>query len=223
MNTYSFDFAGETLVALASGALWVPNEQALVVSDLHLGKSESVARRSGGMLPPYETRDTMARLDDLVTQYDPRVVICLGDSFDDLDAARAISDDVAGWISRLQAGRRWVWIEGNHDAGPVEFAGTHLATLALGPLTFRHICIPNSMHEISGHYHPKARLSLRGKSISRPCFVVDPARIIMPAFGLYTGGLDCRDAAISNLVGPVAQAILTGPTVTPIPLPRHAA
>ncbi|MGC8201830.1 ligase-associated DNA damage response endonuclease PdeM [Aliiroseovarius sp. PTFE2010] len=223
MNVHRFDFAGAPLCALPTGALWLPNERALVVSDLHLGKSERMARRGGVMLPPYETSDTMARLDTLIAQYDPRTVVCLGDSFDDVEAAVAVSQQIADWISRLQAGRRWIWIEGNHDAGSAEFGGTHVGAMSIGPLTFRHIADPDCKNEVSGHFHPKARLTVRGKTISRPCFVVDSTRIILPAFGLYTGGLDCRDAPIAGLMGPNACAILTGPTARAIPMPRHAA
>lgn len=220
MDRHAFHFAGCDLVALGSGALWWPARSLLCVSDLHLGKSERVQRRGGGLLPPYDTRDTLTRLSADLDRCDAREVICLGDSFDDLDAANALSETDKQWIARLQAGRHWVWIEGNHDPGPVELGGSHLTELALGPLVFRHIATPAAQGEISGHYHPKAALRTRGRRITRPAFLLDRNRIILPAYGTYTGGLRSHDAALSRIMEPDAFAILTGPAVHVIPMPR---
>jgi len=220
MNGCEFTLAGATLHALGSGALYWPAQDLLCVSDLHLGKSERIARRGGAQLPPYETRDTLARLSADLDATGARRVICLGDSFDDLTAARSLPKEEWLWITRLQAGRRWVWIEGNHDPGPLEFGGTHLAELLDPPLTFRHIAKNDASGEISGHYHPKATLHMRGRAITRPAFLVDDARLIMPAYGTYTGGLRSRDPVLSTLMQPDAHAILTGPTPMRIPMPR---
>ena len=146
----------------------------------------------------------------------PHTVICLGDSFDDLVAGTALSDDDRTLIRTLQSGRRWIWIEGNHDPAPPGLGGEHAAALTLGPLTFRHIADPQACAEISGHYHPKARL----RSTSRPAFLVDAARVILPAFGTYTGGLRSSDPAFTPLMAPDALAILTGPRPLPVPMPR---
>lgn len=220
MNGYDFTFAGVSLTALGSGALWWPDEALLVVSDLHLGKSERIARRGGTSLPPYETRDTLNRLAADLAHTHARTVVCLGDSFDDLAASQALPDSERQWIFRLQAGRRWVWIEGNHDPGPVEFGGAHLAELLLAPLTFRHIAQDSAASEISGHYHPKTTLHLRGKSITRAAFLVDRDRVILPAYGTYTGGLRTQSPALADLMRVDAIAVLTGPTPTAIPMPR---
>lgn len=220
MNCHAFSFCSTRLEALPSGALWWPDQHVLCVSDLHLGKSERVARRAGQSLPPYETRDTLTRLGDDLAATGARQVICLGDSFDDIAAADSLREEERLWIARLQAGRQWVWIEGNHDPGPVEFGGTHLQSLTVGPLTFRHIATQEGRAEISGHYHPKARLLTRGRMISRPAFLVDSRRLILPAYGTYTGGLASHDAALSALMDSKALAILTGPVPTCIPMPR---
>lgn len=220
MNRHEFTFQGADLSALPSGALWWPDNALLCVSDLHLGKSERMVRRTGQPLPPYETRDTLARLSADLDATQARVVICLGDSFDDLVAARSLPEDERLSISRLQAGRRWVWIEGNHDPGPVEFGGEHLREVTLDPLTFRHTALPGAEYEVSGHYHPKARLQTRGRMISRPAFLYDSKRIILPAYGTYTGGLRSDDSVLSRLMAPHALAILTGPMPTCIPMPR---
>lgn len=222
MNGCDLTLAGARLVALGSGALWWPAARLLCVSDLHLGKSERMARRGGGLLPPYETEDTLARLEAEVTACAPDLVVCLGDSFDDLASAAALERAALARIGALQAGRRWVWIEGNHDAGPVALGGEHLGELRLGPLVFRHIAEAAAEGEVSGHYHPKARVALRGRSLSRPCFLQDGARLVMPAFGTYTGGLAWTDPALQGLMGDGARAILTGPTPRAFPMPRRA-
>lgn len=220
MNFHAFTFCGATLHALGSGALHWPDAALLVVSDLHLGKSERIARRSRQLLPPYETVDTLRRLEDAIAATSPKTVICLGDSFDDLDAGRDLPEDHRLWLTRLMAGREWVWIEGNHDPGPLEFGGTHLAQYTRGPLVFRHIAQAGGEAEVSGHFHPKVSLVLRGRMVSRPSFLVCDTRLILPAFGTYTGGLRSTDAALSQLMGPKAQAILTGPAPVAVPMPR---
>ncbi|WP_299782354.1 ligase-associated DNA damage response endonuclease PdeM [uncultured Roseobacter sp.] len=220
MNCHDFSFASASLKALGSGALWWPDEALLCVSDLHLGKSERVARRSGQSLPPYETHDTLTRLAADLAHTNARIVVCLGDSFDDLAAAAALPEDIRLWITRLQAGRRWIWIEGNHDPGPLEFGGEHLQELTVGPLTFRHIAAPDARGEVSGHYHPKADLQARGRRISRPAFLCDSNRLILPAYGTYTGGLRSHSDVLGRLMQPKALAILTGPVPTCIPMPR---
>lgn len=220
MNSHVFSLAGADLHALGSGALWWPDQRLLCVSDLHLGKSERLARRGGAVLPPYDTRDTLNRLAADITLTNAGTVVCLGDSFDDTEAALALPDEERLWITRLQAGRRWVWIAGNHDPGPVELGGTHLAELPRPPLHFRHIALPHASGEISGHYHPKAKIKTRARHISRPAFLVDSDRVILPAYGTYTGGLRSNDAALADLMRPEAIAILTGRAVHAIPMPR---
>ncbi|MGR3271397.1 ligase-associated DNA damage response endonuclease PdeM [Thalassococcus profundi] len=220
MNRFDFTFAGAALAALPSGALHWPARDLLVVSDLHFGKSARLSALGGAQLPPYETRETLLRLERDLAHTGARSVICLGDSFDSPAAGAALPEEDLMWIARLQAGRDWTWIEGNHDPGPVGLGGTHRAQMTLGPLTFRHIASDASA-EVSGHYHPKARLSLRGRMLSRPCFLLDDARLILPAFGAYTGGLRCDGPELSALMAPGAQAILTGPTPCAIPMPRR--
>lgn len=222
MNGCSFTHSGAALTALPSGALWWAERGILTVSDLHLGKAERTARRGGPMLPPYEVTETLQRLDTLLAQTRAATVICLGDSFDDLTAADSLEEDARLWITRLQAGRRWIWIAGNHDAGPGTLGGEYRAEVTAGPLTFRHIADPAARGEVSGHYHPKATLHARGSAITRPCFLCDADRIILPAFGAFTGGLRCTSDVLANLMLPSATAILTGPSPVRIPMPRAA-
>ncbi|MFC3086100.1 ligase-associated DNA damage response endonuclease PdeM [Tabrizicola soli] len=209
-------FHGQTLHLLPSGALYWPARKTLTVSDLHLGKSERLARRGGSLLPPYETQATLEKLDRDLEATGAETVICLGDSFDDLAAADGIEEASRLWLVRLMAGKDWTWITGNHDPGPIDLGGTHRAELKALPFTFRHIAEPQERAEISGHYHPKA--SLAGQS--RPCFLADAARLILPAYGTYTGGLRSKDASLVTLMAKDALAILTGPRVLAIPMPR---
>jgi uncharacterized protein len=215
MNAYSFTFAGQPLVALPSGALHWPDRNLLIVSDLHLGKSERLARRGGTLLPPYETRETLTRLSDDLDRTVAKSVLSLGDSFDDLVAADTLDEADHMTLARLMAGRDWTWIMGNHDAGTFTFGGTNRADVTLGPIALRHIATTQTP-EISGHYHPKARIG----STVRRCFLVDHNRIILPAYGAYTGGLHCDDPALTSLMADTAIAVLTGKQAIPCPMPR---
>lgn len=214
---HAFDFAGARLTATPEGALWWEDARILVVSDLHLGKSERLARRGGALLPPYETKETLRRLWDEVTRHKPEEVICLGDSFDDDAAASGLGLAEQEALSTMMAGRRWTWITGNHDPAPIEIGGATVADARREGLAFRHIAATGGSGEVSGHYHPKARLTLKGRRISRRCFVYGAGRLILPAFGAYTGGLSVRDPAIAALVGPNATALLLGGGVSAIP------
>lgn len=220
MNSYGFTLAGAPLLALGSGALHWPDQKLLCVSDLHLGKAERRARLGDAPLPPYETQETLSRLEQDLKETGATTVICLGDSFDDRAAAEALPEAAKLWISALQAGRRWVWIEGNHDPGPVEMGGTHMAELPLPPITFRHIARKNQSGEISGHYHPKTTLHIRGRSVTRPAFLIDVDRVVMPAYGTYTGGLRSHAPELQRLMRQEAIAVLTGAVPRPAPMPR---
>ena len=217
MNGHAFEFHGARLVLLPSGALWWPDEALLCLSDMHLARSERFARNAGALLPPYETRDTLHRLEADMAQTGPRTIVCLGDSFDDSVAAAGLDEDARAWLLRLQAGRRWIWIEGNHDPGPIDLGGSHHAAYARGPLTFRHIAAAGARGEISGHYHPKAKVP-RGRA--RPAMLYDSVRVILPAYGTYTGGLHSHDAALTGLMEPGALAVMTGQPPIVLPMPR---
>jgi uncharacterized protein len=194
-----------------SGALFWPDERALVVADLHLEKGSSFAVR-GVLLPPYDTAATLARLGRLIERYQPRRVIALGDSFHDGGGpARVAADDRAA-LRALQRGRDWLWVAGNHDPDPPgDVGGDCAAMLALGSLVFRHE--PSSCEtagEIAGHLHPSARVAVRGRSIGRRCFAADSRRVVMPAFGAYAGGLNVRHQAFAGLFGKTFTAHLLG-------------
>lgn len=222
MHGYSFTLKSANLTALSVGMLWWADRKLLCVSDLHLGKSERIARRGGSLLPPYENKDTLTRLAVAISALDPVTVICLGDSFDDLEALDALNDEDHQTLAVMMSGRRWIWIEGNHDAGPVNIGGTHLAEFETGPLHFRHIAIAGATGEVSGHYHPKSSVKLKAGTLSRPCFLLDENRVILPAFGSYTGGLKSTDPAFDPLFSEQTLAVLTGSQALPTPKPWAA-
>ena len=215
MNELGFSFFGQSLQAASSGALWWPEECLLCVSDLHLGKSNRIARRGGVMLPPYETTETLQNLADDVTRLNPATVVCLGDSFDDLDAAGSLSEANRARLAGLQAGREWVWIEGNHDPGPVDLGGSHVNSLARRGLTFRHIW-SGEPGEVSGHYHPK--YAVPGVGGAKPCFLFDKSSLILPAYGTYTGGLHATDPALARCFSGPVMAIRTGRKPVAVPV-----
>ncbi len=220
MNAYTLSLGPARLSALPSGAVFDAAEGLLCVSDLHFGKSDRIARRQGLMLPPYETRATLDRLAADLAATAARRVVCLGDSFDDAAAADSLTEAERDTLLRLQAGRDWIWIAGNHDPGPVDLGGSHRAEVTIGGLTYRHEAQPGAEHEVSGHYHPK--LALPGAGPARPCFLFDADHLILPAYGAYTGGLLATDPALRQLLAARAWAILTGrrAILAPLPPPR---
>lgn len=184
-----------------SGALYWADAATLVVADLHLEKGSSFAR-SRTFLPPYDSEITLARLAEVVQRFAPRRIIALGDSFHDTTAGGRLSEASRQMVRRLTDAAEFVWVTGNHDPHPpTEWGGTVAEAFVLGGVTFRHEPSPSSMEapEVAGHLHPVARVSGRGKSLRRRCFVGCGARMVLPAFGVYTGGLDIRDAAFGAL------------------------
>jgi len=186
-----------------SGALWYPAASTLIVADLHLEKGSSFAQR-GIPLPPYDTRATLACLAECLARLKPRRVVCLGDSFHDAEASGRIDEADAAVLASLIDGRDWLWVSGNHDPLPPRGVGGRAVEgdLALGPLVLRHQAAPvpeigaAGAREISGHFHPKASLRVHGRRVTGRCFVEDGTRLMLPAFGAYTGGLDVCDPAI---------------------------
>jgi hypothetical protein len=197
-NRSPLHVAGVTLLADLSGALFWEEERLLVVSDLHLEKGSSFAAR-GVLLPPWDTVATLGRLAAVIARHDPRRVIALGDSFHDRDAHQRLSGTDRDTLAAMQARRDWIWISGNHDPVlPSDLGGAVAHEVTIGALVFRHEPT-GAAGEISGHLHPKARVSTRGRSMERRCFACDGVRAVMPAFGAYTGGLSIRDAAFTRL------------------------
>lgn len=193
---------GKAFLAHMSGALYWPAERALIVSDLHMEKGSHFAAR-GQMLPPYDTRETLRKLAAVIDHYDAETVIALGDSLHDAGAAERIDRADLETLRILQEDRDWIWVTGNHDPHVAAiFGGVVLPGLTVEGLSLRHE--PSSAqvtHEIAGHLHPAARLVVHGTALRRPCFVGNGLRLVLPAFGAYTGGLNILDSAFEPLFG----------------------
>ena len=172
----------------------------MAVSDLHLEKGATLASR-GSLLPPYDTAATLTRLAARIDYWQPRRVISLGDSFHDGEASSRMPQNYRSKLAGAMQGRDWIWISGNHDPEPPQGIGGDCADeVAIGALTFRHAPAAGFViGEVSGHMHPHARIVRRGKAVRRRCFVTDGARLVMPAFGAFAGGLNIRDQAFSGL------------------------
>ncbi len=193
---------GKQLIADFSGALYWPGEETLIVADLHLEKASAHAAR-GTLLPPYDTRETLERLAVAIERYEPRTVVALGDSLHDRGAAERISSRDRAALAILQEDRRWIWVTGNHDPEiAASLGGEVVDALDVGGLRFVHVPTPGrATHEIAGHLHPAARLSLYGHTLRRPCFIGNRLRLVVPAFGTFTGGLNVLDQAFLPLFG----------------------
>ncbi|MGN6303184.1 MAG: ligase-associated DNA damage response endonuclease PdeM [Mesorhizobium sp.] len=192
--------AGECAVCDPRGVLYFPDFGLLAVSDLHLEKGSAIARR-GALIPPYDTVATLARLAEAVSDYQPRIVVSLGDSFHDGWGAERLPLPFRQRLEALMTGRDWFWVTGNHDPdAPADLPGETVRELAFGSLILRHE--PSGTYvegEVAGHLHPCARIVQRGRSVRRRCFAGDGSRMIMPAFGAYTGSLNVLDRAYRGL------------------------
>ena len=202
--------AGEWFTALPEGALWWEDQRMLIVSDLHLEKGSSFARR-GQLLPPYDTSATLVAVERLARRYHPETIVSLGDSFHDRSAEARLSQLDADRIRALTSAHRWFWIEGNHDPDPPAHLGGEAAKVhRVGPIVFRHEP-SGEAGEIAGHLHPCARVIGRGKSLRTRCFASDGDRLVLPALGAYTGGLNVLDKAYSPLFPRGFTAFAIGP------------
>ncbi len=212
MTPFHFECAGETLQALPQGALWWPARRLLAVADLHLEKGSSYAVAARKLLPRHDTRQTLAALGALIDALKPATVVCLGDSFHDRAAVARLSEDDRAEIERLTAATRFVWIAGNHDPAPPPAGWGEVAEeIDQAPLVFRHEAQFGPVRgEVSGHYHPVAALTVRGRGFRRRCFLTDGQRLILPAFGAYAGGLNALDPAIAQLFPDDYDALLVG-------------
>ncbi|HWL81783.1 MAG TPA: ligase-associated DNA damage response endonuclease PdeM [Roseomonas sp.] len=204
--------AGERLALDPAGVLFWPARKLLAVSDLHLEKGSHFAAR-GRFVPPYDTRETLARLVPLLRRYAPEHLVFLGDSFHDAAGAARMPAAERATLRQALDGREVTWVLGNHDPLPPEaLPGMATEELRLGPLVFRHQGIPGNAagFELSGHFHPKASMATRCGAVTRPCFMTDARRILLPSFGAYTGGLAITEAPVAALFPRGGRAFLLG-------------
>jgi DNA ligase-associated metallophosphoesterase len=207
-TVHTITIGNATFIADPVGALYWPEQQLLVVADLHLEKGSSFARR-GLLLPPYDSALTLHNLGRLLDHYAPQRVVALGDSFHDPDGSRRMAARDRETLASLQRGRDWIWIAGNHDPEPLAIGGTFAQELAVDGLVFRHEPTGEA-GEIAGHLHPRARVRWRGHVVARRCFAASPDCVVMPAFGAYTGGLNILDRAFGKVFAGAFTAHLLG-------------
>jgi DNA ligase-associated metallophosphoesterase len=206
--------AGERIMLCPGGVAVWPAQRTLIVADLHFEKGSAQAIR-GLPVPPYDTRETLTRLAFSLRRHAPRRVIMLGDALHDDRAIMRMAPADLTALKRLLSPLEVLWIAGNHDPAPQpELPGTSLPEWREGRLHFRHIggATPIARHEaeFSGHYHPKATLPTRIGGVTRPCFLVSGQRLVLPAFGAFTGGLDVLDPAMSSLTRGAQRVFLLG-------------
>jgi hypothetical protein len=204
-----FSFCSHELMALAQGALFWPSRRALLVADLHLEKASWFARM-GQMLPPYDSIATLADLTALAVSTGAVEIWCLGDSFHDRHGCDRLPARAREMLVALTGATRWTWITGNHDPGIADHCGGEIVEEAeVDGLLLRHEADPAEPRpELSGHFHPKLRIHHRGRKVSRRCFVATERKLILPAFGSLTGGLDAGHPEIVRAVGPKAEALV---------------
>ena len=202
-------FGGHDFLASPSGALFWPAEQALLVADLHLEKASWFARL-GQFLPPYDSQATLAELVGEVGMTGARRLYCLGDSFHDRFGCDRLPAPARELLVGLTSVLDWIWIVGNHDPGFADHCGgTIEEECEVGGIILRHEAAAGEIRpEISGHFHPKLRLQLKGRNVSRRCFVASRDKLILPAFGSLTGGLDAHHPEIARKTGPGAAALV---------------
>lgn len=204
-----FSFAGRSFAALAEGALYWPARRALLLADLHFEKGSWFAIR-GQMLPPYDSLATLAAVAALVERTGARELWCLGDSFHDSAGCERLPGEARARLTALTAQLDWHWITGNHDAALVDRCGGTIHEEArVDGLVLRHEADPGDpLPELSGHFHPKLRVNVRGRRVARRCFVATETKLILPAFGALTGGLDAHHPEIVRAVGGRAEALV---------------
>ncbi len=200
-RTQRIGLGGLEFIPDLSGALYVPDFKALLVADLHLEKGSSLARR-GVYLPPYDTRESLSQLRSVIDAVEPAQVIFLGDSFHDGEARERFDASDLTALRAIAARQQTIWITGNHDpAPPRDIGGAIVDEVALGPIMLRHQ--PKSLAygemEIAGHLHPAASVAQRGRRIRCRCFIADRRRIVMPAFGSYTGAISVSSEPFDGL------------------------
>ncbi len=213
---------GRPVQLRVSGAMWLEAERTLVAADLHLEKGSSYAAR-GQLLPPYDTPATLARLEAEVRTLSPRRIVLLGDSFHDARGADRMLPRDHARIAALAQVAELVWIVGNHDAdGLDDLPGRRAADWQAEGLVLRHEPTPGlAPGDVAGHLHPCAKVVAVRRGVRRRCFATDGARLILPAFGAYAGGLNLLDAAYDGLFqSPPVACALGADRVHPLPFAR---
>ncbi|UDF05324.1 ligase-associated DNA damage response endonuclease PdeM [Asticcacaulis sp. AND118] len=201
-STTEVDFGGRRMVLDADLALWWPAQRLLAVSDLHFEKSTFLAQ-FGSPIAPYDTLDTLTRLEGLIARYRPHSLVLLGDSFHDKGAWHRLEATTRIQLLDLCTSvDSCLWIEGNHDVGLIrDDSLTFVDDHVVDGIAFRHEPVESDLPQIVGHFHPKLTTRVRGHRVSGKCFAVNGSLLILPAFGSFTGGLDIHHQVLTDIAG----------------------
>ncbi len=183
---------GEQLLLSPDRVMFHERTRTLIISDLHLGKGEHF-RKNGIAVPTNMIRHNLMRLAGIIDRFAPREVLMLGDVFHSV--YNKSWEEFARFIhERPQV--HFSLVEGNHDILAKEHydeAGIELLGIVSErrPFLFIHDAvddIPEGYCVVSGHIHPAIKLYGKGmQTLVLPCFIISEDRIIMPAFGAFTG------------------------------------
>tara|TARA_X000000950_G_scaffold289123_1_gene409971 strand:+ start:16118 stop:16771 length:654 start_codon:yes stop_codon:yes gene_type:complete len=182
-------FNKNTFFLVEQGILYWPKNFVLVVSDLHLEKSSYFAK-FGQFLPPYDSIETLNLLDEILKQHKVKTVILLGDVFHDNDGYDRLDRRAKLIFNKINNKYNLLFVVGNHDQ---DINIPNIKTyedITIDGINFSHKPSNLNSHQVFGHFHPKILLKLNGKRIFKKCFIVSSTKICMPAFGVFTGGLN---------------------------------
>jgi len=200
MSSQLIKFANEEFYAHPSSALYWKRLNIIIVADLHLGKSISFAKQKQ-FLPPYDTKETLAKLFKCINEFEPSKLIIVGDLLHDMFSVNSFQEKDHQDFNKYSKNTQFIWVKGNHDYD-IEINGfTKVLNYKVEEIIFNHIPIKSKNFQICGHYHPKVKISHKGKVIHKSCFVHNNKLLVLPSFGILTGGLSIYDEPITNILG----------------------
>ncbi|MBL48645.1 MAG: DEAD/DEAH box helicase [Roseibacillus sp.] len=186
-GSHALEFGDELLSLLPERAIWWPGQEALVLSDVHFGKSATF-RAQGIPVPEGESREDLVRINQLLERYPAQRLVIAGDFFHSAaPLAPWLNDLLVAWVDMLRV--ELTLVRGNHD--PSFFHSfTTTKRLELGSLLFVHdpVDAPSGVACVTGHLHPLCRIGKAGRASRVPCFLHSGSCLILPAFGTFTSG-----------------------------------
>ncbi|MFT4533140.1 MAG: DNA ligase-associated metallophosphoesterase [Saprospiraceae bacterium] len=183
------NIANETMQLLSEKAIYMPDHDMLIVSDLHFGKIEHF-RKNGIGLPVNAARKDINKLEKLIKAINAKDIVFLGDLFhsDYNNAWPAFKEMLSQFPNKI-----FHLILGNHDILDESlYNGMELTfKMEISNLTLTHEpmdVITEGKYNICGHIHPGVKLRGKGKQTLRiPCFYFGQHTGILPSFGTFTG------------------------------------
>ena len=180
-------FAGEDLVLLAERAVLWPARRALMLSDVHFGKSATF-RAYGIPVPEGESQTDLDRIARLVERYEVEHLAIIGDFYHSgIALSPALHDSLATFRDSLNADI--ILVRGNHDQARHELLPM-INRLAWSPIELVHDPAEAIAGQptIAGHLHPLCRIARAGRATRLPCFLLTENLLVLPAFGTFTAG-----------------------------------